>query len=246
MRSELKTSNDIELSEEQLLAVNRSVNEPVSVITGGPGAGKTTMVVGLVSALEALKQTVKICAPTGRAAKRIEENPILAKYEPSTIHRFLASTEQQKKKDFDVMIVDEASMIDVDLLVLLLEKIPDGASLVFIGDPDQLPPVGPGQVFRDIIDSGFVPVSRLTGNFRQAEFSDIIKAARRIINGKANGFETQLEESDFVFIETPPEDVATKVIASFFEDLPNKLYFVRKVNFKSCHQCGTCGWNQKP
>ena len=232
VRSELKTSNDIELSEEQLVAVNRSVNEPVSIITGGPGAGKTTMVLGLVSALEALEQTVKICAPTGRAAKRIEENPTLAKYKPSTIHRFLASTEQQKKKDFDVMIVDEASMIDVDLLVLLLEKIPDGASLVFIGDPDQLPPVGPGQVFRDIIDSGFVPVSRLTGNFRQAEFSDIIKAARGIITGKANGFESHLEESDFVFIETPPGDVATKVIASFFEDLPHKLPFCQQSEFQ--------------
>ena len=82
MRSELKTSNDIELSEEQLVAVNRSVNEPVSIITGGPGAGKTTMVLGLVSALESLEQTVKICAPTGRAAKRIEENPTLASTNP--------------------------------------------------------------------------------------------------------------------------------------------------------------------
>jgi exodeoxyribonuclease V alpha subunit len=92
--------------------------------------------------------------------------------------------------------------------------------------------VGPGQVFRDIIDSGFVPVSRLTGNFRQAEFSDIIKAARGIITGKANGFESHLEESDFVFIETPPGDVATKVIASFFEDLPHKLPFCQQSEFQ--------------
>jgi exodeoxyribonuclease V alpha subunit len=232
VRSELKTWDDVELSDEQLLAVNVSVNEPVSVITGGPGAGKTTMVLGLVSALEALEQSVKICAPTGRAAKRIEENPILEKFSPSTIHRYLAMRQGPNKEDFDVMIVDEASMIDIDLLVLLLESIPDGASLVFIGDPDQLPPVGPGQVFRDIIDSGAVAVSRLTGNFRQAEFSDIIKAARGVIQGRLLNFEGALEASDFVFLETPPNEVADKVISNFFEDLPSKLPLHQQSEFQ--------------
>lgn len=232
VRSDLKTWDDIELSDEQLLAVNVSVNEPVSVITGGPGAGKTTMVLGLVSALEALEQSVKICAPTGRAAKRIEENPILEKFSPSTIHRYLAMRQGPNKEDFDVMIVDEASMIDIDLLVLLLESIPDGASLVFIGDPDQLPPVGPGQVFRDIIDSGAVAVSRLTGNFRQAEFSDIIKAARGVIQGRLLNFKGALEASDFVFLETPPNEVADKVISNFFEDLPSKLPLHQQSEFQ--------------
>ena len=232
VRSELKTWDEVKLSDEQLLAVNVSVNEPVSVITGGPGAGKTTMVLGLVSALEALEQSVKICAPTGRAAKRIEDNPILAKFGPSTIHRYLAMRQGTNKEDFDVMIVDEASMIDIDLLVLLLESIPDGASLVFIGDPDQLAPVGPGQVFRDIIDSEAVAVSRLTGNFRQAEFSDIIKAARGVIQGKLLDFAGTLEESDFVFLETPPNRVADTVISNFFEDLPSKLHLHQQSEFQ--------------
>lgn len=223
IRSELKTWDDVELSDEQLSAVNTSVNEPISVITGGPGAGKTTMVMGLVSALEALEQTVKICAPTGRAAKRIEENPFLEKFEPSTIHRFLTKMNTSAKTDFDVMIVDESSMIDIDLLSQLLEKIPDGASLVFIGDPDQLPPVGPGQVFRDIINSDFIPVSRLTGNFRQAEFSDIIKAARGVINGDLLDYSASIQQSDFTFIETESNQVAERVINSYFEDLPSKL-----------------------
>ncbi|MDA8739772.1 ATP-dependent RecD-like DNA helicase [Rhodobacteraceae bacterium] len=232
VRSELKTWNEVELSDEQLFAVNVSVNQPISVITGGPGAGKTTMVLGLVSALEALEQSVKICAPTGRAAKRIEDNPILEKFSPSTIHRYLAMQQGPDKEDFDVMIVDEASMIDIDLLVLLLESIPDGASLVFIGDPDQLPPVGPGQVFRDIIDSGAVAVSRLTGNFRQAEFSDIIKAARGVIQGRLLDYEGALEASDFVFLETPPNEVADKIISNFFEDLPSKLPLHQQSEFQ--------------
>ncbi len=123
-------------------------------------------------------------------------------------------------------------MIDIDLLVLLLESIPDGASLVFIGDPDQLPPVGPGQVFRDIIDSEAVAVSRLTGNFRQAEFSDIIKAARGVIQGELLDFAGTLEESDFVFLETPPNRVADTVISNFFEDLPSKLPLHQQSEFQ--------------
>ena len=232
VRSELKTWDNLELSDEQLSAVNTSVNEAVSVITGGPGAGKTTMVIGLVSALEALEQTVKICAPTGRAAKRIQENPFLEKFDPSTIHMFLAKMSTAAKTDFDVMIVDEASMIDIDLLTQLLEKIPDGASLVFIGDPDQLPPVGPGQVFRDIIGSEFVAVSRLTGNFRQAEFSDIIKAARGVIEGEILEYAGAIEESDFVFIEVKPDEVTQQVMSSYFEDLPNKLDDVDQSDFQ--------------
>ena len=139
---------------------------------------ETTMVQGLVSALKALKADVRLCAPTGRAAKRISETPGLARLRPSTIHMFLAK-EQAKKSpsEFNVMIVDEASMIDIDLMLELLRSIPDGASLVLIGDVDQLPPVGSGQPFKDIIESEMVSVSRLTGNFRQASFSDTVKAA---------------------------------------------------------------------
>ena len=137
----MKTVAGVELSEEQLEAINNSVNKPINVITGGPGAGKTTMVLGLVSALESMDLKVKLCAPTGRAAKRIAETPALKKFFPSTIHRYLGSPEGRGKESYDVMIVDEASMIDINIFLLLLETIPDGASVLFIGDADQLPPV---------------------------------------------------------------------------------------------------------
>ena len=231
-RSDLEISDGVELSDEQLSAINLSVNEPISIITGGPGAGKTTMVLGLVTALELLGKKVKICAPTGRAAKRIEDNPALKKFEPSTIHRYFFSPEGLGEKKFDVMIVDEASMIDINLFIQLLESIPNGASLVFIGDPNQLPPVGPGQPFKDIIDSNSIPISRLTGNFRQAEFSDIIKAARSIIEGDVPKISYSIDESDFIFIETPEERVAEFVLKNYFEDVPKKLSIFDRSEFQ--------------
>ena len=149
----IETSEGIELSEEQINAINNVVNAPIAVITGGPGSGKTTMVQGLVSALKTLKADARLCAPTGKAAKRISETPGLAELGPSTIHMFLAKERGTNKlSEFDVMIVDEASMIDVELMLDLLEAIPKGTSIIFIGDVDQLPPVGPGQPFKDLIE----------------------------------------------------------------------------------------------
>ena len=180
----IETSEGIQLSEEQINAINDVVKAPISVITGGPGSGKTTMVQGLVSALKTLEADARLCAPTGRAAKRISETPGLAELGPSTIHMFITKERSARKaSEFEVLIVDEASMIDVDLMVDLLETVPDGTSIIFIGDVDQLPPVGPGQPFKDLIESDMVSVSRLTGNFRQASFSDTVKAARNVIRG---------------------------------------------------------------
>ena len=220
----IDSTDGITLSDEQLTAINNVINAPVSIITGGPGAGKTTMVQGLVSALKALKADVRLCAPTGRAAKRISETPGLAGLRPSTIHMFLGK-EQAKKSpsEFNVMIVDEASMIDIDLMLELLRSIPDGASLVLIGDVDQLPPVGSGQPFKDIIESEMVSVSRLTGNFRQASFSDTVKAARGIINGKMPELNASLPNSDFVFIETSAINQADTILELYFNHLPAKL-----------------------
>lgn len=221
---DIQTSKGIRLSKEQLAAINVVVNAPIAVITGGPGSGKTTMVQGLVSALIGLNSEIKICAPTGRAAKRIGETPGLAELEPSTIHMFLAKRRAAKKDDnFDVMIVDEASMIDVDLMMELLEAIPEGASLVFIGDVDQLPPVGPGQPFKDIIESEAVPVARLTGNFRQSSFSDTVKAARNVIRGKTPKIETALANTDFAFFECPAAKQADLILDLYFDRLPAKL-----------------------
>lgn len=218
----IETSGGVTLSDEQIDAINNVVKSSVSVITGGPGSGKTTMVQGLVSALKTLKAKVRLCAPTGRAAKRIAETPGLAELDPSTIHMFLAK-EKSKKSQFNVMIVDEASMIDVKLMVDLLEAIPDDASLIFIGDVDQLPPVGPGQPFRDLIESDMVSVSRLTGNFRQSSFSDTVKAARNVIRGNRPEINSSLTQSDFVFLECSPNQQADMVLELYFDLLPAKL-----------------------
>ena len=114
-------------------------------------------------------------------------------------------------------------MIDVDLMVDLLETVPDGTSIIFIGDVDQLPPVGPGQPFKDLIESDMVSVSRLTGNFRQASFSDTVKAARNVIRGATPQLTNSLAKSDFVFIETPPSNQANTVLDLYFDLLPGKL-----------------------
>ncbi len=220
----IETSDGITLSDEQINAINNVVKSPVSVITGGPGSGKTTMVQGLVSALKTLNKNVRLCAPTGRAAKRISETPGLAELGPSTIHMFLAKKRAAKNaSEFDVMIIDEASMIDVDLMVDLLEAIPEGTSLIFIGDIDQLPPVGPGQPFKDLIESEMVLVSRLTGNFRQFSFSDTVKAARDVISGNIPKINSSLAQSDFVFLEVPPGEQADTVLNLYFDLMPAKL-----------------------
>jgi len=220
----IETSDGITLSDEQINAINNVVKAPVSVITGGPGSGKTTMVQGLVSALKMLNIEARLCAPTGRAAKRISETPGLDELGPSTIHMFLAKERAAKNtSEFDVMIIDEASMIDVDLMVDLLEAIPDGASLIFIGDVDQLPPVGPGQPFKDLIESEMVSVSRLTGNFRQSSFSDTVKAARDVIRGDTPKITSSLAKSDFVFLEVPSSQQADTVLNLYFDLMPAKL-----------------------
>ena len=147
----------------------------------------------------------------------------------------LGETPCGKEDDnFDVMIVDEASMIDVDLMMELLEAIPEGASLVFIGDVDQLPPVGPGQPFKDIIESEAVPVARLTGNFRQSSFSDTVKAARNVIRGKTPTIEASLANTDFAFFECPTVQQADLILDLYFDRLPAKLKLHLKTS-KSSH-----------
>ena len=221
---EIETSEGIKLSEEQLDAINTVVNSPVSIITGGPGAGKTTMVQGLVSALKSLGLEIRISAPTGRAAKRIGETPGLSELNPSTIHMFLRRMVADKKKsEFDFMIVDEASMIDVDLMSELLDAMPKGASIALIGDVDQLPPVGPGQPFKDLIESQAVPVARLTGNFRQSSFSDTVKAARNVIKGNVPLLNDSLAETDFAFFECRQQDQARVILDLYFDSMPAKL-----------------------
>ena len=177
----------ISLSDQQAAAVRRIVGEKFSILTGGPGCGKTTATQVLVKLLEAIKVKVLLAAPTGRAAQRMTE---VIGNEAKTIHRLLEWQVGKFKKneenplDVDFLIVDECSMLDISLTASLLKAVPDHSQVLFIGDADQLPSVGAGNVLRDMIASGAVPCFRLTKVFRQAQESLIIRYAHQINNGE--------------------------------------------------------------
>ena len=192
----------------QMQAILTAVTSKVLVLTGGPGTGKTTTTLGMITAFREAGARILLAAPTGRAAKRLSE---AAGIEAKTIHRLLEAKPPegyQKNEENplrgDVLIVDECSMIDIMLMYNLLKAVPDTMTLILVGDIDQLPSVGPGNVLRDIIDSGCFPVVRLTRIFRQAQASRIIMNAHRINSGKmpdiSNG-----RQSDFFFIDMEKE-----------------------------------------
>jgi exodeoxyribonuclease V alpha subunit len=166
------------LAESQIEAVRIAIVSKVLVITGGPGVGKTTLVNSILKILLAKTVTIALCAPTGRAAKRLFESTGI---EAKTIHRLLETDprtgqfqrDENNPLDCDLLVVDETSMVDIPLMRALLRALPDRAALLLVGDVDQLPSVGPGQVLADIIGSGAVPVMRLTEVFRQAAESRI-------------------------------------------------------------------------
>jgi exodeoxyribonuclease V alpha subunit len=176
------------LSEEQLAAVNTAANQRVFILTGGPGVGKTTTANAIIRLLKAMGNTVALGAPTGRAAQRLTE---VAAAPAKTIHRMLEwvpkmhcfGRNEDNPLTAQTIIIDEASMLDVRLADALLRAVPDSAQLILIGDVDQLPSVGPGNVLRDLIDSTEVPYSRLTEIFRQAQTSNIVRTAHAINNG---------------------------------------------------------------
>ena len=202
-----KIDDELELAYEQKIAVELAVNNKVLLLTGGPGTGKTTVTKRILQQFEANSLNVGLCSPTGRAAKRLgEATGRIA----STIHRLLEfnPNEQgfnknfEKKLDMDALIVDEASMIDVVLMHALLESLQDYTRLIIIGDVDQLPSVGPGNVLRDIIESKAVPVVSLNKIFRQAVDSYIITNAHRINCGQLPIINNRATR-DFFFIEEP-------------------------------------------
>ena len=204
-------------------AIRQAATAKVMVLTGGPGTGKTTTTQGIISAYKAYGLQVLLAAPTGRAAKRMTEATGL---EAKTIHRLLECKPPegyQKNEDHplegDVLIIDECSMIDIILMNSLLKAIPQTMRLILVGDIDQLPSVGAGNVLRDIIDSGTFPVIRLTRIFRQAQSSRIVMNAHRINEGKmpdiSNG-----KDTDFFFMEN--ED-AEAVVSQIVDLVQNKL-----------------------
>jgi len=183
---------DPNLSEEQQAAIRTALSQPVSVLTGGPGTGKTTALRALITALESAGKTFALASPTGRAAKRLSQ----ATGRPaSTIHRLLAYSPKDGFKHnaenplkIDMLVIDEASMLDIHLANHMLKAIPIGAHLLLVGDVDQLPPVGAGDVLRDVIKSQAAPVTRLSVIFRQAAYSHIITNAHRINSGEMPQF----------------------------------------------------------
>ena len=192
------------LAPEQRLAVLSAITDKLVVITGGPGVGKTTIVRGIVELAGAARWAVKLTAPTGRAAKRLSE---ATGREATTVHRLLEFTpfggtfqrNDQNPLEADMVIVDEASMLDVSLASRLVDAVPPHARLVLVGDVDQLPSVGPGRVLGDIMNSGVARVMRLTEVFRQAAESAIVQNAHRINQGLVPELEPK-EGGDFFFV----------------------------------------------
>jgi exodeoxyribonuclease V alpha subunit len=187
------------------------------VITGGPGVGKTTIVKSILQILAAKDVKLLLCAPTGRAAKRMTE---ATGVEAKTIHRLLEvdpkgggfKRNADNPLDCDLLVVDEASMVDVMLMQALMRATPDDAALLIVGDIDQLPSVGPGQVLADIIGSGAVPVVRLTEVFRQAAASRIIVNAHRLNQGLMPDLNPPSGDSDFYFVPAEDPEIAVQRI----------------------------------
>ena len=219
------------LAESQVAAIRLALKSKVLVITGGPGVGKTTIVRGILRILAAKGTEILLCAPTGRAAKRLTE---ATGFEAKTIHRLLevdAKSGSFKRGDdnpldCDLLVVDETSMVDVMLMQALLKAVPDNAALLIVGDIDQLPSVGPGQVLADIISSAAVPVVRLTEVFRQAAQSRIITSAHRINQGSIPDLSPPGTDSDFYFVQAnDPETAVGRIIELVKTRVPKRFGF---------------------
>jgi exodeoxyribonuclease V alpha subunit len=218
----------ITLAESQRAALRLALLSKVLVITGGPGVGKTTLINSILRLLAAKDVEIALAAPTGRAAKRLGES---TGREAKTIHRLLEvdprtgsfKRNEEKPLACDLLVVDETSMVDVPLMHALLRAVPDHAALVLVGDVDQLPSVGPGQVLADIIDSAAVPVVRLTEVFRQAAESRIIANAHRINQGGMPDWARD-PDSDFHIVACrDAEDAAAKIIEVVKDRIPARF-----------------------
>jgi exodeoxyribonuclease V alpha subunit len=219
----------LSLAQSQIAAIRLALLSKVLVITGGPGVGKTTIVNAILRILAAKAVKLLLCAPTGRAAKRMTE---ATGFEARTIHRLLEvdpraggfKRNEGHPLDCDLLVVDETSMVDVLLMQALLRAIPANAALLIVGDIDQLPSIGPGQVLADIIAAGVVPVVRLTEVFRQAAQSRIITNAHRINRGVMPDFSRPEGDSDFYFVQADdPETAVPRILELVRTRIPQRF-----------------------
>ncbi|WP_148558478.1 ATP-dependent RecD-like DNA helicase [Terrisporobacter glycolicus] len=227
----VEKEDEISLANNQILAVKESINNGVTIITGGPGTGKTTTINTIIKIFENNDQKVVLCAPTGRAAKRMSET---SNKEAKTIHRLLEMgfatdsdelvffKDEEDPIDADVIILDEASMVDIILMYNLLKAIKLGTRLILVGDSDQLPSVGAGNVLKDIIDSNVIKTVRLNEIFRQARESMIVVNAHKINSGEP--LFLNVKNKDFFFLrKNNNEEILNEIIGLVSERLP-KFY----------------------
>ncbi len=221
----LETEMNIQFAPQQREAIHTALTERAMILTGGPGTGKTTTTVGMIRLFEAEGRRIVLAAPTGRAAKRLSET---TGKEAKTIHRLLEFSFQENgfkrnrenPLEADVVIVDEMSMVELVLMNRLMQAIPLTATVILIGDTDQLPSVGAGNVLKSLIDSQKIPVVRLTEIFRQAQESMIVTNAHRINNGEFPKLSGP-KDRDFFFIEEEePESAAQQITSLIAERLP--------------------------
>jgi exodeoxyribonuclease V alpha subunit len=229
--AEFERTKIIALAPAQRAAIELVARAPVAVVTGGPGVGKTTVVKAILSLFEGARLRTALAAPTGRAAKRMNE---ATNHAATTIHRLLEvdprkgrfTRDEVTPLEIDALIVDESSMVDVPLAHALVRAIPSGARLVLVGDVDQLPSVGPGSVLRDAIQSGVIPTARLTEVFRQAGSSRIVQGAHAILRGEEpspsppNKMTGSPAGELFIVERDNPEDAARTIVDIVEQRIP--------------------------
>lgn len=210
----------ISLTPEQRAAATLLLQSKCAVLTGGPGVGKTTVLRAVVDSLYAAGRTVALASPTGRAAKRLAD---VVGRPASTLHRLFGLVPGLDMvvgggtgQDADVLLIDETSMVDLILMHQVLQQLPPNAVLLLTGDADQLPPVGPGKVFSDLIESGLVPVARLTEVHRQAEGSAIVSNAHRVLHGQMPRFDAPSANNDCFFMERDTAVQGAALITDLF------------------------------
>jgi exodeoxyribonuclease V alpha subunit len=247
----LEGSQGITLAENQKMAVKEAMGNGVLVVTGGPGTGKTTTIKTIIDMFEGKGMSVLLAAPTGRAAKRMQE---ATGKEAKTLHRLLEfgfgesdeemffQKNEESPLECDAIIVDEVSMIDIILMNNLLKAVAEGTRLVLVGDMDQLPSVGPGNVLRDIIESESVPIVRLNEIFRQAQESLIVVNAHRINHGETPILDQK--QKDFFFMRQDEQDAIVSTIVELCRERLPKYYkttFLEGIQVLSPMKKGPCG-----